>query len=549
MAKTPRSRDSGKQKLSWPQPVALDPNCDGLRFPSNATREEVEHLVAQHFGWNIRSVEALVEKCGKELRLWVPSTKETRVSHPRAHVVGVLHLDELNRFHGRESLRNLKRENLRVVAERVHAVHYLTSVTTPFYSLPELADEITAFASFVSGDLRHILETGFPSRHWTRSRWLDEVLGRLYFVRHAPTLRMRGASGETNYTTTTPFQSGTRLSAAEKEVTSYEGAPLVRGMSTMDAARLEELRPTLQEIKLRLLDNAAAILGNHTDTSIRAGVLRDLLADLGRSLTADAAEFLFRMDRFYTGEAAAGDRGEFRDDAVEPGGLSSMLSFAAWVDKEIEIGALAACKSILDRHQPPLRLLRGQGDDHLLRAFLAASGQPIPERVAVRSYYEAFGKSWRPTLDAALDAFLGRIEPERDHLEEARAQIESAMRTNLDERLSIALSVPSSHAPLLRPVVQQAADRIEKLGRQKIVPTVAVIEPKANQKPTIIHEVMQKLGVSRTTAYSMKAEVKAQKLPLVIDSFVRIQKKRDRDQRQSRKKTKLGRPKGRTDCG
>ncbi|MEJ7638539.1 MAG: hypothetical protein WKF75_11340 [Singulisphaera sp.] len=123
----------------------------------------------------------------------------------------------------------------------------------------------------------------------------------------------------------------------------YEAADLIIGLHEDDVEWLDSIRPFLHEIKNRtLLEMSAALLSGKANR-----LWERVVAILAGRLNAEQVQKLLRIDTKYLGYNALNGTSVPGRTPYVPGGLSTIVELAGFVEKELEIGPLHRTREAL----------------------------------------------------------------------------------------------------------------------------------------------------------------------------------------------------------
>ncbi len=369
-------------------------------------------------------------------------------------------------------------EDLTRLATRVSAVEYLQSSFTPFYTLKELADLINKFISHLYQNRDHLIKTGFPETSFESSIWLDVRLNKLYYTklplidpitkgclenRVDISLITRSVKNSTTVTknidgnlkfhyiwakdtipegqtinlgpdTGTLIMGGNFLGSKEGlftddgtpvETCDYGEAALISGLENRDAEKIVNLRESVFELKIEILQRLQKALYSGSGENL----LEDCIGLILKNLTLEEINFLLYVDQFYAKKVAGGiisfspNYGGF---VYHSAGISDLIEVIGYCQKEIEIGTM----------------------DETKKAVLEIPLDTLPE-----SYYLSIGEAWRNDLDFTLYLF-SKLESREDkywgkYIEQVNKRIEGSEQFNNDPVNAQLLEKLSQLEPLL----------------------------------------------------------------------------------------------------
>lgn len=483
----------------------------------------------------------LAERCSRELKGWVPDHGETKLAHPQAHAIRSLHPEELAVFRPDLSPQFLlKEKSLTRVADRIQVVEFWRTPTIPIRTRIQLADDIEQFIPYLEANRAALLKTGLPESRFKSAAYLDSRLARLYFVQYATVIK-RTSESETTISFMPRFR---HMASVPNDYPAVEHsvAPILSGMELKAAGALEELREPILDCKIEMLRIAVAALR----TGCADNLLEDVVVNIAKRITAQSVEFLLRADRYFTGTNALGpDEGD--PLGADPGGLSSILNFAMWVVKEVGIGSVDKAASILEAHEPPIRIDRFCSGPMALIEVMELHGGPPPTYVPFLSYYHCIRKHWRDHLDRAADTFLQHGIAEDEFWRHSVADLEKFFQEHLHVAVQVSALLSQDEAPLwlatMRGTSVTVADRISVT---ESLPTVTITgAPKSKRKPkpgSLEESICAKLKIKRTAFHDMKNALEASGLNLTVENFRAEKERRRLRQEATQKSKKTGRP-------
>lgn len=378
-------------------------------------------------------------------------------------------------------------EDLRVLSERVDQFMYLADFLTPLYTLAELADLLEAFVEHLRRNVEVLARMGHPQTSFAASRWLDWHLSRLYYVKLPVTVQsnrspweqahaeVRGeaqldevgnivysytwseqaAHGEVHLQGPGQWRISLPFTWVEGKACAHDGSPvrlcqyeeaaIISELPPNDASRIGAMRPKLLELEIRILKHLANAVRNRGLT----GLWQEAVRILTDALTAEDAEFLVQLDRFFDAL-----QGEVRDVPCLPffvihnTGLSDFFHLIGHCEKELGIGAM----------------------DQTRRRLLALPVSPC-------SYYEAVGQPWRTDLDTALDLFFGLEAEQEDFLNDFAKLVNRSLLDDFPEEVTVRTKVKRGVAGKferqVRTYAEWAKSYFEATGR---LPALSILQ-------------------------------------------------------------------------
>ncbi len=279
----------------------------------------------------------------------------------------------LHHLRPEDALALFEHADLDQLRQREYLVTYLSlsHAFHPFYTLDELADVTVAFIAYLERNRDAFVCIGLPRVLFGRSDWLNRLLTSLY-----PTRRPLGGGVEF---VDDEYEGHTVIHAWPER---YEDAPpLQEGLDPANAARLETLRATLFELELAIVRELLAAARRRSAVGLWPACLR-LLTE---ALSADDANFLLRMDRFYQGHDA-------RDEPTEQ-------------QAGFPLNGLTGLLQLIGEYEELLTTRRFARLREALLTFPEFDWLHDATR-AIGSYYQIRSPRDRERLDPALDAFL-----------------------------------------------------------------------------------------------------------------------------------------------
>src|SRR5579864_1182360 len=376
-------------------------------------------------------------------------------------------------------------ENLATYRQRSQAARVLADPITPLYSLQELTRLTAQFLDHQERNRDALISTGHPVTHFGLSAWFDTFLNKLYYtkvpikliespglggrIRHKPFIPIGYAewplpgTSVANYVPSLiqnwhvsyqyegePFPQLERLWARRRvsgrrrvwAPCSYENADRVAGISEADEKRLANLRPKLFQLKIRLLTEAHRVLLKQNASDLWSKCSGELI----ELLRGDDAEFLLSMDQVYAGHNLMSSKSKRRSVRVPfmVGGLTNMLEFLGFIEKELKLGTLTKTRVNLNDMVTI---------DALSRPRLLA--EPACERYLALVFRGNFEKV-RQAIDTCFD--LGTQEP----VFWANFRERAVNLLMEDLRVPAHILVPRKFLGPLSPLVQKQADMMTK---------------------------------------------------------------------------------------
>ena len=297
-----------------------------------------------------------------------------------------------------DPLRFLDNEDLTALPTRLAVTDVLTDRRTPLYSNRDLGHLLAELTAHQESSKDWLLLDGHASTAFARCPWLDAWLNKLYPVKLPlevlestgmkpnPIKPQFGGTLETSrpprhssydpryfegrrltipltqqeqlrsLTRSSPLLEGQlaarcpavrfvwgRRSGAYFKECEYADADLIAGLHEDDVKWLDSIRPVLHDIKYRTL----LVLSVALDAG-KAGQVWDwVVAVLADHLNANQVQRLLHIDSKYLGYNALNGTMNPDRTPILPGGLSTIVELAGFVEKELEIGTLHRTREAL----------------------------------------------------------------------------------------------------------------------------------------------------------------------------------------------------------
>ncbi len=315
------------------------------------------------------------------------------------------------------------------------------------YTLDELADVTAAFIAHLEQNRQALLRTGLPRVLFKRSGWLNWLLASLY-----PTRRPLGS--DTRFGDDVEGHTVTWRWPDHLE----DAPPWKDGLAPADATRLEALRERLLDLEIAILRELLAAARARSVVTLWPHCLH-LLTE---ALSADDADFLLRMDRFYQGFDAR------EDPTVE------QISYP--------LGGLTGLLQCIGGYEEALTTRRFARLRETLLTFRGVDRPRIPGRF-LDSYYQIRDPGERERLDAALDAFLNATSQASACWADYRRRVNEALETEFYTSVTVVVEMrvrrPVAHKfePHLRDYADFAKLHLEATGNVPRLPLAASAAP------------------------------------------------------------------------
>jgi len=337
--------------------------------------------------------------------------------HPSLHEA-LLHLPP------EKALSTFERDDLNILAWRCFFVSFFSDQATPYYTLQELADLAKDFATHLGCNEEHLIKTGLPQTSFEKCRWLDYLLGHLYFEKLPLCLQANRSpkaqriaerdgtatrdeegnlvfdyswakecpsTGKQRWVKGRPVMK-TRF--ARKEVSipltlcAYKEASLIYGLPAKTAAWILLGRPRYFQATIDLINTLVSCVGCSCKPR---EIFREGLRTLTEGFTRDEVARYFDTSRLYK-ELGVWDylstlRG-WTEYAARSPDIHQLFYVVGEFEKESSIGTYHRTKSAV------LDVTRGYGP--------------------LNSYYQIIGKPFEADIGKVLDTFPESLERERD---------------------------------------------------------------------------------------------------------------------------------------
>jgi len=314
------------------------------------------------------------------------------------------------------------------------------------FSRAELADRLELLQRYLEADRQSLLQAGLPSHSFAASERLCWWLGPLYPTRRtmSPWPSMEHADN--------PQTGWARLDDAPIGVTrvacALVDADLIHGLTVADATRLKNLRPTVLNLKMEILDAAVRQLRQPFPQEFWSGCL----ASIVQMLSIEDANFLLQVDR-QLNELPSHDCSSDEvaslyslseldpvawslsgyDRPFQPGGLTNIFEFIGHIEKEFTITTMGRTRDALGE------LIVNQHGDQLLK---------LPRRR--QGYFGFIGRRSQPSIDRAIDIFCACDNQEAEFWRAFHTRLTASLANDLGQRVAIELLVPPRHAEEVR---------------------------------------------------------------------------------------------------
>jgi len=450
-----------------------------LGFPNLQDPTEMVAALAKHYskqhGFDRKRVQRCLQKLVEAETAAYPTRKVRPTTFLKDGFAGLLSR-ALACMKPQSALRFCETEDLAAYRQRVHAARVLANPFTPLYTLQELARLTASFLEHQEGNRDALLATGHPATNFGLSPWFDTFLNKLYYTK-IPIALVEGRKtegigpglpkpaypksyvdwrrpgvpvgswqpylfsffGRRDEQQSEPFLplgwTWARRRRSLWSTCSYEDADRIVGLNKADADRLNHLRANLFELKVTLLTRVHSALVSQDTTNLWPQSVA-LFIDRMRG---DDADFLLQMDRVYASHDVKTGAKQIKPIPLMAGGLTSLLEFIGYIEKELTLGTLTKTRDSLsdwvnvDTLRRPRLTLKRAREPYLA---LAANGKSKLVR-------------------EALDAFIERDTQEHVFWKGFRQRAAEVLEKEL--RVPVATLVPRKFLEALGPILQQQA--------------------------------------------------------------------------------------------
>jgi hypothetical protein len=342
-------------------------------------------------------------------------------------------LDEALRFMPADKAMDLfEQSDLNSLGVKAKVLGFWVVDDTPFYTLSELRDHIDALVRHLRNNKRSLLSIGYPSTGFRRSELLFQDLSRLYPIKVPGSIQgrrfldqmdaelakkaKRDSEGNLIYKYTWVKQVPGPLFALEwlRTRCTYEKAALIPGLSESDVEHIEEMRPKILNLKIKVLGIVHRYVAARIATGgISHSVWDECLKAIAEGINRPEYEALWRIEKVYPNLFMAPLLPDGRlfpvqsqvtgfHDRFEPGGLKNILDFIAYVERELTTGLMDQTRS---------RFLEITGGSELISYFQLISSPRVDEMDALMVDFLRQGyrdletcKSFDERIAASIDA-------------------------------------------------------------------------------------------------------------------------------------------------
>jgi len=244
----------------------------------------------------------------------------------------------LSHISAKRVLAVLKQEGVQQFREILGYIHYLENVFTALYTLDELAEVISSFRSHLYTCSVSLENTGYPDRLFTRSKWLDSLLNKLYATKLPANVKLD------NELLIYKWESRPSSGRAIKPC-SYDEADCVWFFKREDAKRLDKERHIVHWVKLRILK----ILEDSLKSNSIKHLWQDCLEVLTKTIEHEQTDFFMRMDSLYEKHGLV-TLGEVAFPSIAcSGGLWDIFAVIGHVEQELKGEIYCTIRERLDK--------------------------------------------------------------------------------------------------------------------------------------------------------------------------------------------------------
>jgi len=364
-----------------------------------------------------------------------------------------------------------------ILEERDAAVAYLSDKDTLLFTHAELADLIDAFVDHLKCNRDVLVRTGRYRIDFGRSGWLHASLTNLYYTKlpsYGSNIRIGLAKEKDRLSLDScghhlpidQYQANCYHVNTTGECREFKGIDTPEcgfletdSFSELDSSasqRIETNRADFFSLKLRVLSILRNAVANRDSLNLWA----DCLDVLTQTLTGEEAEFYLKMDRFYLGyDLMTGEILEETD--LRPGGLTNLLEFIGYCEKEITIGTMHHSKEALAAANLAFRTEYGQNTwrekDANTGTYHLGSGS-----VAYRDYND---DTRSDRLDSILDRFIQMDLMEADFWTGFMSRVNGALQAEFRDEVTVQIKVRRKFLESFKPSVQSFAE-IQKVNQE-----------------------------------------------------------------------------------
>jgi len=239
----------------------------------------------------------------------------------------------------RRILNVIKSEGFEHLLQLIKYFQYLSNTFTPLYSVSELIDLLKDFKSHLIEDFNSLGNTGYPSKLFTKSKWLDSELNRLYYTR-MNIARMH--DGKIKYS-----WSMRREDSPKWIKCNYEEATFVHSkLSKLDVSKIEKMRPKIQNARINIIDILIEALKKN---SIRK-LWIDCKDEFHSVLSDSEIKLLKKLDNYYVKYITPPLSNICFPQTIGAGGLMDTFMLTGHVEQEIRSGSWSRLRSYLNKY-------------------------------------------------------------------------------------------------------------------------------------------------------------------------------------------------------
>lgn len=232
----------------------------------------------------------------------------------------------------------LERVGKKQFRELLAYIHYMENVFTPLYSLDELTDVISSFRYHLYACSMSLEGTGYPDKLFTKSKWLDSLLNKLYITKLPANIRLK--NGLLNYKWVSRSING-----RDKKHCTYDEVECIGIFKREDAERLDKDRHIVHSVKLKILK----ILHDSLKTKSLKSLWKDCLEALTKTIDYEQADFFIRMDRLYEKHGLVALGHVAFPSIASSGGLWDILTVIGHVEQELKGEIYCSIRKRLDK--------------------------------------------------------------------------------------------------------------------------------------------------------------------------------------------------------
>jgi hypothetical protein len=363
-----------------------------------------------------------------------------------------------------------------LLSKRSILLDFLLHGPVPFYTLDELADLMEAYRHHRERNRDRLVETGYPSKNFARSPWLDGFLTPLLPVKvpvgvnDPPWVMPQDAEGNRIFSYTWPVEAapraqmpapGARISVTAlahldpPRTCAYTEAVLMDGMPSDLARVLEDTRPRLLQVQLDVLRicTSGLRLRNAVD------LWPEVVTQLTRAFTPSEAQRLVSVARIYDECDLARHLGRRLQVFLPPhvgSGLAALLTVVGHCVRELRCQAF----DVAARGMSKVRQQLGTLD----------------------SYVQVVGHPAQGLLNTALDSFMERDAQEHGFWEAFARGVDEAVATEFSkDEVTLSVRLSMDQAASFRSVIEPYWNL--QLGQLRTTGQVSCVDIRMVQQP------------------------------------------------------------------